>query len=60
VNAGFLLAINGHKIFADSVSILGGLEVSTGKLIIGEMINKITYKNDASLDSELIHNQSID
>ena len=45
VNAGFLLASNGHKIYADNISIIGGLEVSAQKLIIGDMIDRITYKN---------------
>lgn len=51
VNAGFLLATSGLKIFADNTSIIGGLEVSTKKIVLGDFINRISYKNESSLSS---------
>ncbi len=38
VNAGFLLACTGEKIFADTTSIIGGLEVSAEKIVVGDLI----------------------
>ena len=34
INAGFLIASNGHKVFADTISVVGGLEVSTSKVVL--------------------------
>jgi ClpP class serine protease len=51
VNAGFLLATGGQKIFADNTSIIGGLEVSNKKIVLGDFINRISYKNESSLSS---------
>jgi ClpP class serine protease len=38
VNAGFLLACTGQQIFADTTSIIGGLEVSAEKIVVGDFI----------------------
>jgi len=60
INAGFLLASNGHQIYADNTSIIGGLEVSEYKLILGDMIKRITYSTEPSFTSEFSHTQKMD
>lgn len=48
LNAGFLLLSSGHKVFVDSSTVVGGLEVGETKLLrgkLGDYVSTITYKN---------------
>lgn len=47
--------MNGHKIYADHTSIIGGLEVNINKFILGNFVKTITYAKESSLISELNH-----
>ncbi len=43
--------MNSHKVYADRTSILGGLEVSQRKWVLGDMIKSVTYSIESSLTS---------
>jgi hypothetical protein len=60
LNAGFLLVASGHRVFVDSTTVVGGLEVGEGKILkgkLGEYIDTVTYTNAPSYLSELNSSQ---
>lgn len=63
LNAGFLLLASGNRVYVDSSSVVGGLEVGESKLLrgkIGEYIETVSYSSAPSYLSELKSNGPID
>jgi ClpP class serine protease len=63
LNAGFLLLSSGNRVFVDSSTVVGGLEVGESKLLrgkLGDYINTVTYSNEPSYLSELNSSESFD
>lgn len=63
LNAGFLLLASGNRVYIDSSSVVGGLEVGESKLLrgkVGEYIETVSYSSAPSYLSELKSNGPID